>query len=63
MTPNQTKDRDHALLPIAKRFLGLETLDSRGGDSLDFAEQSVCDIRCALEAAFTAGVEVGHNAK
>lgn len=40
---------------IATRHLDLETLLLRGRDSLDFSEQSVMNIRSALEAAYEAG--------
>lgn len=40
---------------IAHRHLGLDTLEERGSDSLDFHELPVWDIRTALAAAFAAG--------
>jgi hypothetical protein len=40
---------------IAKKHLGLETLESRGRDCLDFHEHGVRTIKAALEAAFLAG--------
>ena len=40
---------------IAAKILGLETLKNRGSDSLDFSDQSVWQIKEALEAAYKAG--------
>src|SRR5215213_9821127 len=45
-------DRDQHLLRIATGILRLETLDVRNGDSLDFHDLSVWQIRQALEAAY-----------
>ena len=44
---------------IAKKHLGIETLQTRNSDRLDFHDAAVWCIRDALEAAFKAGVEVG----
>ena len=41
---------------IAKEILGLDTLDTRKSDSLDFSEQAVWTLRAALEAAYAAGL-------
>ena len=46
---------------IAQKHLGIETLETRKSDSLDFHDTAVWCIRDALEAAFKAGVEVGLN--
>ncbi len=44
------------LLQIARRHIaGLETLDDRNADDLDFHEIAVWNLRAALEAAFAAG--------
>ena len=43
---------------IAKTHLGIETLESRGRDALDFHEVGVAGISAALEAAYRAGQEV-----
>jgi hypothetical protein len=48
-TPKDTIEK------IAREMLGLETLDVRNRDRLDFHEPGVCQIRDALEAAFEAG--------
>ncbi len=47
--------RDQTLTEIATKILGLETLDTRNGDRLDFHELSVWGIKAALEAAYAAG--------
>jgi hypothetical protein len=47
------------LARIAEKHLGLETLETRNSDSLDFHDLAVWSIHDALEAAFKAGVEVG----
>jgi hypothetical protein len=44
---------------IAQKHLGIETLETRKSDSLDFHDTAVWCIRDALEAAFKAGVELG----
>ena len=41
---------------VAKQHLRIQTLDSRGRDSLDFHEVSVASISDALMAAFDAGI-------
>ncbi|MBT2130139.1 DUF6900 domain-containing protein [Aliiroseovarius lamellibrachiae] len=40
---------------IARKHLGLETLEAQNSDSLDFKELSVWEIEAALKAAFQAG--------
>lgn len=40
---------------IAAEILGLETLEARNMDSLDFSDQSVWQLKEALEAAYVAG--------
>ncbi len=44
---------------IAKKKLGINTLEIRNSDSLDFHDLGVASIRDALETAFKAGVELG----
>ena len=46
---------DKALADIATTILGLETLDTRNRDQLDFHELAVWQIKKALEAAYAAG--------
>lgn len=41
---------------IAVMVLGLETLETRGQDCLDFHELAVWQIQAALEAAYLAGM-------
>ena len=47
---------DTILTLIAQKHLGIETLQTRNADSLDFHEVAVWSIRGALEAAFAAGL-------
>ena len=49
---------DTILTLIAQKHLGIDTLQTRHADSLDFHDTAVWCIRDALEAAFEAGVEV-----
>ena len=49
MTPTQTLDQ------IAKQTLGLETLETRNSDRLDFHDLNVASIKAALLAAYQAG--------
>ena len=44
---------------IAQKHLGVETLETRRSDRLDFYDTAVWNIREALEAAFKAGAELG----
>ena len=46
---------DAELTSIAKRVLGIPTLETRGSDRLDFHDVSVWGIRQALIDAFEAG--------
>lgn len=50
---------DTILTLIAKKHLGIETLETRKSDRLDFHDTAVWCIRDALEAAFKAGIELG----
>jgi hypothetical protein len=50
---------DTILTLIAQKHLGLESLQTRHADSLDFHDTAVWCIKDALEAAFKAGVELG----
>lgn len=50
------------LAEIAQQHLGIETLQTRRSDSLDFHDVAVWCVRDALEAAFKAGVEEGLKA-
>lgn len=46
---------------IAKQSLGLETLETRNSDRLDFHDLNVASIRAALLAAYQAGQKNGGN--
>ena len=52
-------DRDRIILEIAANIVGVETLETRKRDSLDFHDISVMSLKKALEAAFDAGVQEG----
>jgi hypothetical protein len=41
---------------LAKKHLGLHTLEYRNNSNLDFHELSVSNIKAALEAAYRAGI-------
>jgi len=45
------------LADIAQQHLGIETLDTRKSDSLDFHGVAVWAVKEALEAAYRAGQE------
>jgi hypothetical protein len=53
--------RDAIIATIARTHLGLETLESRSSDSLDFHEHGSLAIRDALRAAFEAGKRNAHR--
>jgi hypothetical protein len=53
---------EQLLTQIAQSKLGIETLETRKSDSLDFHDVAVWCLRDALEAAFNAGVEQGREA-
>lgn len=42
-----------------KNFVGVETLETRKSDSLDFHDVAVWSIKSALEDAFIAGMTTG----
>ena len=52
-------DQITTLLAIAQKHFGVETLDERKRDSLDFHDIHVGQIKAALEAAYQAGLEAG----
>ena len=56
------KTMDAAIAGISGKILGLETLETRNRDSLDFHDLSVWQIKKALEAAFQAGAEAASRA-
>lgn len=49
MTPTQTINQ------IARKTLGLKTLETRNSDRLDFQDLHVASIKAALLAAYQAG--------
>jgi hypothetical protein len=53
------KQIDEFLTIVAKKHLGLETLETRNADHLDFSDQSVESIKAALKDAFRAGIKIG----
>ncbi len=53
------KPIDRLFTKIANKHLGIETLQTRNADGLDFHDLAVWCIKDALEAAFKAGMEVG----
>jgi len=46
---------DKKLMEIALDKMGIETLETRNSDSLDFHDVSVWSLKAALEAAYKAG--------
>lgn len=54
-TRHTQEHKDATIQTIASDLLGLETLETRKSDSLDFHELSVWSIRDALAATFEAG--------
>ena len=56
-------ERARIIKEIASKVFGLETLETRHQDSLDFHDISVWSIKEALEAAYEAGLQTGKEAK
>ncbi len=52
--------KDATVNEIAQRILGIDTLETRKRDSLDFHDVAVWSIKEALEAAFEAGRKADH---
>ena len=48
---------------IAKELLGLDTIETRKSDRLDFSDQAVWQLRAALEAAYNAGKAASRKAR
>lgn len=59
MTPNQELLRKILTGIAQKNIPGIETLEYRGSDSLDFHDVGVGCLRDALEDAFIAGMITG----
>ena len=53
--PKSANQCDAALLAIARKHLGLETLETRNSDGLDFHDVAVWSVREALIEAFELG--------
>jgi hypothetical protein len=51
------------LTAIAAQHLGLDTLETRKADSLDFRDVAVWQVRAALEAAYAAGLAAAKAAR
>lgn len=52
---------DKVITGIAKTYLSIETLETRGRDCLDFHDLSASQIRIALIKAFEAGQSAAKN--
>lgn len=50
---------DELLAAIAKKHMGVPTLEKQNSDEQDFHSCAVWSIKKALETAFNAGAEVG----
>jgi hypothetical protein len=61
-SPRQTR-LDALLLAIAQEHFGIETLETRRMDRLDFHDVAVWSMRAALEAAYNAGIAAGSKAR
>jgi hypothetical protein len=49
--------KDEVLAEIARKHLGVPTLEARNSDRLDFHEVAVWEVKAALEAAYQAGAD------
>lgn len=56
-------DLDTLIADIARRHLGIETLEPRGLDRFDFHEVSVATLKAALRAAFEEGARTAREGK
>jgi hypothetical protein len=58
-------DLEHAdmLSEIAKKFLGVKTLETRNSDTLDFYSIAVWSLKDALKEAFEAGRQSNGSSK
>ena len=52
---------DTILTLIAQKHLGIDTLQTRHADSLDFHDLAVWSVKTALEAAYLAGMVDHHR--
>lgn len=61
MQEKQKKQIEEILLNIAEEELGVETLEMRSMDDLDFYDTHILSIKWALKRAFNAGREYQSN--
>lgn len=54
---------DALLTRIAQQHLGIDTLETRHADDLDFHDTAAWRLKAALEAAYQAGIEAGRRTK
>lgn len=52
---------DQTIAAIAAEKLGINTLETRSSDALDFHELAAWQIKEALEAAYRAGANAGDS--
>lgn len=60
-TASDKRKREAAIEQLAQDILGLETLEARNRDQLDFHELSVWNLKEALSAAYSAGRHSGEK--
>lgn len=53
--PRSQSHREAALASIARSILGIDTMETRKRDGLDFHEIAVWNLKAALEAAYESG--------
>jgi hypothetical protein len=56
MPKDNQQQTDQLLTEIAKKHLGIETLDTRNSDGLDFHDVAVWCLKDALKSAYEAGL-------
>jgi len=61
MTKPRAKNETRIIEQIAKDVLGIETLETRNSDSLDFYDLAVWRIAEALAPGYQAGIEKGRS--
>lgn len=63
ITDGSLKTRDEIVEFLATKLLGLETLETRNSDRLDFHEVAVWSVKEALELAYLAGKRTGVSSR
>jgi hypothetical protein len=58
-----TASNKQEIIEIAFRNFGLETLETRNSDNLDFHDIAVWSIKAALEEAYQLGLVAGKKTK